>query len=150
MWLWGELNHVNSSAECPARASVVEVLVITVSLKPWVCQPPLDIEESEIQKGEKKLPTRGQLRIKTWIFRPPILISFLCPIYILTRSCKAVAHRLNILFAFFIASFWDFPVTQTVKNLPAMEETWVWSQGWEDPLAKGMAIHSSILAWRIP
>ena len=37
-----------------------------------------------------------------------------------------------------------------VKNLPAMWETWVQSPGWEDPLEKGMAIHSSnILAWRI-
>ena len=98
----------------------------------------------------KKLPTRGQLRIKNWIFRPPTLISFLCPIYILTRNCKPVAHRLNILFAFFIVSFWDFPVTQTVKNLPAMQKTRVWSLGQEDPLVKGMATHSSILAWRIP
>ena len=37
-----------------------------------------------------------------------------------------------------------------VKNLPKMQETWVWSLGWEDPLEKGMATHSSILAWRIP
>ena len=36
-----------------------------------------------------------------------------------------------------------------VKNLPAMQETWVQSLGWEDPLEKGMATHSSILAWRI-
>ena len=39
---------------------------------------------------------------------------------------------------------------QMVKNLPAVQETWVQSLGWEDPLEKGMAIHSSILAWRIP
>ena len=37
-----------------------------------------------------------------------------------------------------------------VKNLPAMQETWVQSLGWEDPLEKGMATCSSILAWRIP
>ena len=36
------------------------------------------------------------------------------------------------------------------KNLPAMQETWVQSLGWEDPLEKGMAIHSIILAWRLP
>ena len=41
-------------------------------------------------------------------------------------------------------------VTQLVKNPPAMWETWVWSLGWEDPLEKGKATHSSILAWRIP
>ena len=40
-------------------------------------------------------------------------------------------------------------VAQTVKNLPAMRETWVRSLGWEDPPEKGMATHSSILAWRI-
>ena len=40
-------------------------------------------------------------------------------------------------------------VAQTVKNLPAMQETWVQSLGWEDPLEEGMATHSSILAWRI-
>ena len=39
---------------------------------------------------------------------------------------------------------------QIVENLPAVQETWVWSPGWEDPLEKGMATHSSILAWRIP
>jgi len=41
-------------------------------------------------------------------------------------------------------------VAQSVKNLPAMQETWVWSLGREDPLAKEMATHSSTLAWRIP
>ena len=37
-----------------------------------------------------------------------------------------------------------------VKNSPAMQETLVWSLGWEDPLEEGMETHSSILAWRIP
>ena len=37
-----------------------------------------------------------------------------------------------------------------VKNLPAVQETWVRFLGWKDPLEKGMATHSSILAWRIP
>ena len=37
-----------------------------------------------------------------------------------------------------------------VKNMPAMQETWVQSLGWEDPLEEDMAAHSSILAWRIP
>ena len=41
-------------------------------------------------------------------------------------------------------------MAQLVKNLPAMWETWVPSLGWEDPLEKGKAPHSSILAWRIP
>ena len=41
-------------------------------------------------------------------------------------------------------------LAQLVKNPPAMEETWVRSLGWEDTLEKGMATHSSILAWIIP
>ena len=41
-------------------------------------------------------------------------------------------------------------MAQLVKNLPVMQETWVQSLGWEDPLGKGRATHSSILAWRIP
>ena len=40
-------------------------------------------------------------------------------------------------------------VVQLVKNPPAMQETWARSLGWEDPLEKGKATHSSILAWRI-
>ena len=44
---------------------------------------------------------------------------------------------------------WASLVAQLVKNPPAMWETWVQSLGWEDPLEKGMAIHSSIVAWEI-
>ena len=46
-------------------------------------------------------------------------------------------------------SRWIFPVAQIVKNLPAMQKTQVRSLGWKDALGKGMAIHSSILTWRI-
>ena len=45
---------------------------------------------------------------------------------------------------------WASLVAQLVKNLPAMQETLVQSLSWEDPLEKGKATHSSILAWRIP
>ena len=45
---------------------------------------------------------------------------------------------------------WASLVAQPIKNLPATWETWVRSLGWEDPLEKGKATHSSILAWRIP
>ena len=44
---------------------------------------------------------------------------------------------------------WASLVVQMVKNLPAMQETWVQSLGGEDPLEKGMATHSNILAWKI-
>ena len=45
---------------------------------------------------------------------------------------------------------WASLRVQLVKNLPTMQETWVRSLGWEDPLEKGKATHSSILAWRTP
>ena len=45
---------------------------------------------------------------------------------------------------------WASLVAQMAKNLPAVWETWVQSLGWEDLLEKGLATHSSVLAWRIP
>ena len=45
---------------------------------------------------------------------------------------------------------WASLVVQMVKNLPVMLKTWVQSLGWENPLEKAVATHSSILAWRIP
>ena len=51
------------------------------------------------------------------------------------------------------SKYCPFPNNSVVKNLPAlqeMQETWIWSPCQEDPLEKGMATHSSILAWRIP
>ena len=43
-----------------------------------------------------------------------------------------------------------FPGDSVVKNPPAMQETWVQSLGWEDPLEEGVATYSSVLSWRIP
>ena len=60
-----------------------------------------------------------------------------------------LAKGLFIFFGF-IHEPTGFLVAQIVKNLPAIQETWVRSLGQEDPLEKGMANHSSILAWRIP
>ena len=45
---------------------------------------------------------------------------------------------------------WASPVAQMVKNVHEMQETWIWSLGWDDPLEKGMETHSNFLAWRIP
>ena len=47
-------------------------------------------------------------------------------------------------------SIWASLVAHLVKNPPAMQEPWVQSLGWEDPLEEGMATHSSILAWKSP
>ena len=49
-----------------------------------------------------------------------------------------------------LENFEHYQVAQRLKGLPAMRETWVRSLGWEDPLEKEMATHSTILAWRIP
>jgi len=49
-----------------------------------------------------------------------------------------------------VFTIWASLIAQSVKNLPAIQETWVQFLGWEDPLEKEMATHSSILAWRIP
>ena len=51
---------------------------------------------------------------------------------------------------YFLIQYWVSLVTQMLMSLLAMRETWVQSLGQEDPLEKGMATHSSILAWRIP
>ena len=62
-----------------------------------------------------------------------------------------ISHRLLSQFSIIIALRQLLGlVAQTVKNLPAMQETWVQFLSWEDPLEKGMDTRSSILAWRIP
>ena len=84
-------------------------------------------------------------------------------------TCKLIEFCLLFLFALYFSILWSFLelcfslpqifptpstgdslVAQRVKNLPAMQETWVWSLAGEDPLEKGMSTHSSIFAWRIP
>ena len=76
-------------------------------------------------------------------------------------SCRQVLYPLShqgtlgmLLTKVHILFYWAYPwaslLAQLVKNLPAMWETWVRSLGLEDPLEKGRATHSSILAWRIP
>ena len=67
----------------------------------------------------------------------------------------ASAELVAFLFLFFnlywsIITLWVSLVAQLVRNLPAVQETWVRSLGWEDPLEKKMATHSSILAWIFP
>ena len=77
-------------------------------------------------------------------------------------SCRNFLSKPLVLLVARIQSFWRCiwlyaqsiiytkPSIQTVKNLLAMQETWVLSLGWEDPLEKGMATYSSTLVWRIP
>ena len=60
------------------------------------------------------------------------------------------SNGLTYLKTVWVTTSWASLVAQLVKNPPAMRETLVRSLGWEDPLEKGKATHSSILAWRIP
>ena len=61
-----------------------------------------------------------------------------------------VGKVLSLLFNMLSKFVKIFPVAQMVKNLPAMQETWLQSLGQEDALKRGTAVYSSILAWRIP
>ena len=66
-------------------------------------------------------------------------------------ACDSLSFRTNT--SFFYVRLWlcgASLVVQRLKRLPAMQETWVRSLGWEDPPEKEMATHSSIIAWRIP
>ena len=68
------------------------------------------------------------------------------PILTVLGEADFTNYRINGSIAYIGASL----VAQAVKNLPAMQETWIQFLGWEDSLEKEMATHSSILAWRIP
>ena len=70
-------------------------------------------------------------------------------IYIRISLCVCVCVYVCVC-VFDYPFIWASLVAQTVKNPPAMWETWVWTLGSEDPLEKGTATHSSILVWRIP
>ena len=65
------------------------------------------------------------------------------------EEISSLSHSIVFLY-FFACSLRTSLVAQVVKNLCAMQETWVRSLGQEDPLEKGLAIYSSILTWRIP
>ena len=69
-----------------------------------------------------------------------------CRLITVTPTSESIFEICTHLFSALWASF----VAQLVKNRPSLRKTWVWSLGWEDPLEKGRATHSSILAWRIP
>ena len=65
--------------------------------------------------------------------------------YVCIRVASSYQYRNESSFIFRVASL----VAQMVKNLPALQKTWVWSLGQEDSLEEEMATHSSMLAWRI-
>ena len=72
------------------------------------------------------------------------------PFFHAHSRCISVLKMFFVCILFVLFFIWFSLVAQMVKNLPAMRETWVQSLGQGDPLEKGMATHSSILAWRVP
>ena len=72
-----------------------------------------------------------------------------CIVHGITKSQTRLS-KFHFTSLHFICKSWVSLVTQLVKNTPAMQETPVQFLGWEDPLEKGTATHSSILTWRIP
>ena len=75
------------------------------------------------------------------------LLYLLVGILLQRRASPLFIYLFELVIDLFL--FGIFLVAQMVKNLPVTQETWVQSLGWEDPLEEGMAIHSSILTWRI-
>ena len=65
------------------------------------------------------------------------------------RKCQMRSIRLYTSLGLWFNTWWASLMAQTIKNLPAMQETQVRSLGQEDPLERGMATYSSIVAWRI-
>ena len=91
------------------------------------------------------------LWIQSSLFRLYFFFFFDCttPLQVEGQSLNRLTTR-SVPGFFFLSIFkLDFPVAQSVKNLPAVQKTWVWSLGWEDILEKEMTTHSSILAWKI-
>ena len=80
-----------------------------------------------------------------WIIISYYHFLFQCPDY-----CRFARGSLFKLASMFFDTSPSFPGGSDSKNLPVMQETWVQSLGWEDLPEKGMATHSSILAWKIP
>ena len=82
--------------------------------------------------------------------RPRISVCMLCIAPVLGKKKKKLPLAMGLKLGDALNQNWASLVVQTVKNLPAMHETWVQSLRWDNPLEKGTATHSSILAWRIP
>ena len=101
-----------------------------------VSKSPITGEESEVREVKQYIRQPGSGRTGSW--NSAVWLQSVC------------AHDCNIKQINIIHNLSHLLLAQMVKNLLAMQETWVRSLGWKDPLEKEMATHSSILAWRIP
>ena len=132
-----------------------ELYLVTNPLQSSVYGCPTEISQSSPS------PKRSA---SSWIPRCASLCLAVSHVQLFTQLNHAFLHLINkqvfgtwYLIPFIISQHKSFPggsgaslVAQLVKNSPAMQETWVPSLGWEDPLEKRKAIYASILAWRIP
>ena len=69
---------------------------------------------------------------------------------LLMNGCWRTVSPAQFIHISIIPPLWASLVAQMVKNPPVMQETWVWTLGWENPLEKGKGTHFSVLAWRSP
>ena len=112
------------------------------------CKALMDTASHWGWSDEENLPPAPQQEqacrrsLQSCCFKPPSLWGFITAALV---TSTILLHLTNI-----IEQGLGFPGGSAVKNPPAMQEMWVWSLGWEDPLEKEMATHSNILAWRIP
>ena len=117
-----------------------------------VKNPPA-MRETWVRSLGWKIPRRGRDRLPTLVF-----LGFLCGSAGKESACNmgdlgsipGLGRSPGEGIGYPLQYSWASLVAQLVKNPPAMQETWVRSLGWEDPLEKGRATHSSILARRIP
>ena len=123
------LQHHNSKASL-FRLSVF--LMVQPSIKNWC-----------LRLAPRMLVKLLRTGSNSW--RPQILLA---GVHTVKKVCFHILICLKNIYLW--CSFGASPVAQVVKNPPALQETWVRSRGWEDPLEKEVATHSSILAWRIP
>ena len=123
------LQHHNSKASL-FRLSVF--LMVQPSIKNWC-----------LRLAPRMLVKLLRTGSNSW--RPQILLA---GVHTVKKVCFHILIFLKNIYLW--CSFGASPVAQVVKNPPALQETWVRSRGWEDPLEKEVATHSSILAWRIP
>ena len=89
-------------------------------------------------------------KIKTLIQKDTCTPIFIAALFTIAKRWRRTQCPSTDEWIKFWYQIWSFPIGSVVKNLPATQETWVQFLGRKDPLEKGMATHSSILAWRMP
>ena len=106
---------------------------------------------------KKFFPTRGNSSNSVFPILVEVFVFIFEKSWILFRLVSLSAKfkdwirwSLTLLICLKLYISWASLMVQLVKNPPSMQETWIWSLGWEDPLEKGKATLSSILSWRIP